>query len=78
MPFAVVEKNEEEKIVLEKKYIDAIKTELSSDIPITSSTIEFIINNPIKYRGSVRISTGAVYTDKEFMELRKYSRKKLP
>jgi hypothetical protein len=64
--------------VLEKKYIDAIKTELSSNIPITSSTIEFIRKNPTMYRGSVRISTGAIYTDKEFKKLCKYSQKKLP
>jgi len=64
--------------VLEKKYIDAIKTELTSDIPITSGTIEFIRRNPTMYRGSVRISTGAIYTDKEFRKLCKYSRKKLP
>ena len=64
--------------MLEKKYIDAIKTELTSDIPITSGTIEFIRRNPTMYRGSVRISTGAIYTDKEFRKLCKYSRKKLP
>jgi cysteine sulfinate desulfinase/cysteine desulfurase-like protein len=64
--------------VLEKKYIDAIKTQLSSDIPITSSTIEYIGRNPTKYRGSVRISTGAIYTDEEFKKLHKYLLKKLP
>ena len=64
--------------MLEQKYIDAIKTGLSSDIPITSSTIEFIRKNPTMYRGSVRISTGAIYTDEEFKKLHKYSLKKLP
>jgi len=64
--------------VLEQKYIDAIKTELSSDIPITSGTIEFIKRNPTMYRGSVRIFTGAIYTDEEFRKLHEYSRKKLP
>ena len=64
--------------MFEKKYIDAIKTELSSDIPITSNTIEFIRTHPTMYRGSVRIFTGAIYTDKEFKKLCKYSQKKLP
>jgi hypothetical protein len=64
--------------MLEKKYIDAIKTELSSDIPITTNTIEFIRKHPTMYRGSVRIFTGAIYTDSEFRKLRKYSQKKLP
>jgi hypothetical protein len=69
---------EEEKSVLERKYVDAIKTELPSEIPITTNTIEFIKNHPTMYRGSVRIFTGAIYTDKEFRKLRKYSQKKLP
>lgn len=64
--------------MLEKKYIDAIKTELPSEIPITIHTINFIRNHPTMYRGSVRIFTGAIYTDKEFNKLRKYSLKKLP
>jgi len=64
--------------MLEKNYIDAIKTELSPDVPITADTIRFIRNHPTMYRGSVRIFTGAIYTDKEFKELRKYSKKKLP
>jgi hypothetical protein len=64
--------------VFEKKYIDAIKTKLSSDIPITTGTIEFIKNHPTMHRGSVRIFTGAIYTDKEFRKLSKYSRMKLP
>jgi hypothetical protein len=51
---------------------------LSPDIPITAGTLEFIRNHPTMYRGSVRIFTGAIYTDKEFRTLRKYSRKKLP
>jgi hypothetical protein len=64
--------------VLERKYVDAIKAELPPDIPITTRTIEFIRNHPTMYRGSVRIFTGAIYTDKEFRKLSKYSQKKLP
>jgi len=64
--------------VLEKKYVDAIKARLPSEIPMTTRAIEFIRNHPAMYRGSVRISTGAIYTDEEFRKLRKYSRKKLP
>jgi len=68
----------EEWSLFAKKHIDAIKTGLSSDIPITSGTIEFIRKHPTMYRGSVRIFTGAIYTDKEFKKLCRYSRKKLP
>jgi hypothetical protein len=64
--------------VLEKRYIDAIKTEFSSDVPITTNMLEFIRKHPTMYRGSVRVFTGAIYTDKEFNKLRKHSRKKLP
>ena len=64
--------------MLEMKYIDAIKTELPSNIPITTRTIEFIRKHPTMHRGSVRIFIGAIYTDIEFRKLRKYLRKKLP
>ena len=64
--------------MLEKKYADAIKTRLPSEIPITTRTIEFIRDHPTMHRGSVRIFTGAIYTDNEFRKLHKYSRKKLP
>jgi len=64
--------------MLEKKYVDAIKAKLSSEIPITTRTIEFIRDHPTMHRGSVRIFTGEIYTDSEFSKLRKYSRKKLP
>ena len=64
--------------MFEKKYVDAIKTELPFDFPVTTRTVEFIKEQPIIHRGSVRIFTGAIYTDKEFKKLRKYSQKKLP
>jgi hypothetical protein len=64
--------------MLEEKYVEAIKARLPSDIPITTHTIEYIREHPTMHRGSVRISTGAIYTDEEFRKLRKSSRKKLP
>jgi hypothetical protein len=61
--------------MLEEKYVNAIRAELSSGIPITTRTIKFIKEHPTMHRGSVRIFTGEIYTDKEFKKLRKYSRK---
>ena len=64
--------------MLEKKYVDAIRTKLTSEIPITTRTIEFIREHPTMHRASARIFTGSIYTDKEFSKLRKHSQKKLP
>jgi len=56
--------------MLSEKYKEAVARTLSS-ISITHKTIEFILKHPLKHRGSVRIFTGSVYTDKEYARLRK-------
>jgi len=63
--------------MLEQKYADAIKTKLSA-VSVTSRTIGFILQHPIIHRGSVRVFTGNIYTDKEYSRLRKNMLKNLP
>ena len=63
---------------MERKYEDAISTPLSK-ISVTLKTIDFIKTHPLMHKGSVRVFTGNVYTDKEFARLRKKAlSKKLP
>ena len=67
-----------ENFMLLQKYKEAIATTLSP-VSITSKTIEFILKHPFKHRGSVRIFTGLIYTDKQYERLReKAFSKKLP
>jgi hypothetical protein len=64
--------------VLEKKYADAIATPMS-DVAVTQRTKDFILKNPLKHRGSVRVFTGRLYTNKQFDRMRKKTlAKKLP
>jgi hypothetical protein len=62
---------------LDKKYTDAVTKHLA--IPsVTPDTIKFVISHPTMHRGSVRLFTGMVYTDKEYARLQKIAAKKLP
>ena len=54
---------------LSEKYEEALGRPLPN-VSVDDETIEFILNNPQMYRGSVRVHTGHIYLDDDFKKFK--------
>ena len=50
---------------------DLIKKDMPKMGPITDETVDCTLNNASRFRGSMRVSTGRIWTDKDYDERRK-------
>ena len=55
-----------------RHWIDALRQDLPERVPVTESTREALKGHGRRYRGSVRLAMGSIYTDAEYEERRQH------
>lgn len=58
------------KLFTVRKWQDVVDTDFPEMAPITEQTVDDAVLNGSRFRGSVRISTGRIWTDKDFQARR--------
>ena len=53
-----------------KEWREVLTTDLPGDVPVTSNTVGMALAQGRRYRGSMRISTGRIWTSKDYEKQR--------